>query len=111
MVVLTTVLRYRVHCDLRDRSHNYSLINKDSHINDRHSFHRTTALQTRLLTFFYYFLTFIIFIVQLRSVNFFIKRILDWIGLDWSCGAMLRYYFPRIHVIWNQMRISLSMTA
>jgi len=30
----------------------------------------------------YYFLTFIIFIVKLRSVNFSIKRILDWIGLD-----------------------------
>ena len=35
------------------------------------------ALQIRLLTFFYYFLTFIIFIVKLRSVNFFSKRILD----------------------------------
>ena len=39
------------------------------------------SLQTRLLTFYYYFLTFIFFIVEMRSVNFFIKRIFDWIGL------------------------------
>ena len=49
-----------------------SSINKDSRINDRH------------FIVLLFFLTFIIFIVKLHSVNFFIKRILHWIGLDWT---------------------------
>jgi len=68
--------------NLRDRSHNYSLITKDSH---RPSFHRATVVQTRLLTF-YRILLLTIYIVKLRSVNFILNEYwigLDWIGLDW----------------------------
>jgi len=66
--------------NLRDRSHNYSLINKDSHINDRLLLYRLNTLINfcRIL-----FIT--IDIVKLLSVNFILNEY--WIGLDWrwSC--------------------------